>query len=88
MINRDRKCKTLTDKRKSHKKAKFMNSDRQIDRQTDRQKKIVLTLKDKLPLWEITSGSFQPNARGWMEKYLNLPKIICGLDRLAIIRTN
>ena len=41
MINQDRKCKTLTDKSKSHKKAKFMNSDgqinRQIDRQTDRQ---------------------------------------------------
>ena len=39
MINQDRKCKTLTmtDKSKSHKKAKFMNSDRQTDRQIDKQ---------------------------------------------------
>ena len=38
MINRDRKCKTLTDKSKSHKKAKYIDSDRQIeiDRQTVR----------------------------------------------------
>ena len=35
MINRDRKCKTLTVKNKSHKKAKLMNSDRQTDRKTD-----------------------------------------------------
>ena len=34
MINQERKCKTLTmtDKSKSHKKAKIMNSDRQTDR--------------------------------------------------------
>ena len=38
MINRDRKCKTLTVKSKSHKKAKIMNSERQMERQTDRQK--------------------------------------------------
>ena len=37
MINLDRKCKTLTVKSKSHKKAKFMNSERQTDRETDRQ---------------------------------------------------
>ena len=43
MINQDRKCKTLTDKSRSHKKAKFMNSDTvsqtdsQPDRHTDRQ---------------------------------------------------
>ena len=40
MINRDRKCMTLTEKIRSYKKAKFMNSDiqtgSQIDRQTDR----------------------------------------------------
>ena len=33
------KCKTLTDKSKSHKGAKFMNSDRQTYSQTDRLKK-------------------------------------------------
>ena len=38
MINQDRKCKTLTDKGKSHRKARFMNSDRQTDRHTDRKK--------------------------------------------------
>ena len=37
MINQDRMCKTLTDKNKSHKKAKFMNSDRQTDSQIVRQ---------------------------------------------------
>ena len=36
MINRGRKCKTFTDKGKSHKKAEFMNSDRQAKSQTDR----------------------------------------------------
>ena len=35
MINR--KCKTLTAKSNSHKKAKFMISDRQTDRKRDRQ---------------------------------------------------
>ena len=37
MISRDRECKTLTDKSKSHKKAKYINSDGQIDSKTDRQ---------------------------------------------------
>ena len=32
MINWDRMCKTLTDKSKSFKKAKFMNSDRHMAR--------------------------------------------------------
>ena len=38
MISQDRMCKTLTDKNKSHKKAKFMNSDRLTDNQTDSKK--------------------------------------------------
>ena len=33
-------CKTLTDKNESHKKAKFMNSDRQTDSQIVRQTRI------------------------------------------------
>ena len=38
MINQDIQCDktvTLTDKSKYHKRAKFMNSDRQIEKQTD-----------------------------------------------------
>ena len=60
MTNQDQKYKTLTDKSRSHKKAKFMNSDRQSDSQKARQPdiqrqtgreidKIVFCLKDKLP---------------------------------------
>ena len=37
MLNQDRKLKTLTVRSLSQKKAKFMNSETQIDRQTDRQ---------------------------------------------------
>ena len=86
MTNQD--SVTLTDKSKTHQRAKFLNSDIQTDRQVEQQTKLYFFLKDILPQWDFTLGVFQPNARSWTKKYPNLPKIICWLTRLVVIQTD
>ena len=99
MTNQDQKYKTLTDKSRSHKKAKFMNSDtvsqtdsqrvRQTDRQTGRAiDKIVLFFEGYIASMGLYFESISTQCKKLDKKISKFTKDHLWLTRLVVIRTD